>query len=75
MTNNIEDHSAGMWGLNCGVLVLQYKATPLHTAVTAGRTESVQLLLAANGNPNAENSVSSLAIAIMIELCGTELCG
>ena len=53
----------------------QDKTTPLHTAAEADHTDSLQLLLAANGNPNAENSVSSSPIAIMIELRGAELCG
>ena len=52
----------------------QNKTTPLHAAAKAGHTESVQLLLAANGNPNAENRVSSLPIH-MIEVRGAEMCG
>ena len=59
----------------CGLLMPQDKTTPLHFAATGGHTESVRLLRAANGNPNAENSVSSLPIANVIKLYGDELCG
>ena len=37
---------------------MQGKETPLHEAAYNGHSESVQLLLAAKGNVNAEDSVS-----------------
>ena len=54
---------------------MQGKYTPLHRAASYGHSESVQLLLAAKGNVNAENMVSELPPANMMELCGAELCG
>ena len=38
--------------------MVQNKWTPLHKAAWKGHSESVQLLLAAKGNANAENWVS-----------------
>ena len=42
----------------------QYKWNPLHMAAEHGHSESVQLLLAAQGNANAENSVSDFLLQI-----------
>ena len=39
-----------------------------------GHSDSVQLLLAADSNPNVEDSVSSLPLANVMELYGAELC-
>ena len=47
----------------CGGLV-QGKYTPLHLAAELGHTESVQLLLTAKGNANAENRVSDSLLQI-----------
>ena len=47
----------------CGGL-MQDKSTPLHKAAEYGRSESVQLLLTAKGNVNAENSVSDSLLQI-----------
>ena len=44
----------------CGGLGPQSKYTPLHYAAQNGQHESVQLLLTAKANPNAEDSVSDL---------------
>ena len=41
----------------CGGLGPQGKYTPLHKAAMNGRNESVQLLLIAKANPNAENTL------------------
>jgi ankyrin repeat protein len=53
--------------------LVQYKYTPLHCAAENGDSESVQLLLAADSNPNVANSVSSRPCANIMELCGAEL--
>ena len=53
---------------------MQAKYTPLHYAAALGHSQSVQLLLAADGNPNAETDVSA-ALCNVMELCGAELCG
>ena len=54
--------------------LVQYKYTPLHMAALKGDSESVQLLLAADSNPNVANSVSSPPSTNITKLCGAELC-
>ena len=39
--------------------MVQDKSTPLHWAAYNGNSESVQLLLAADSDPNAETDVSA----------------
>ena len=55
--------------------LVQDKDTPLHYAAKYGVSESVQLLLTAKGNANAEAAVSDSLLQIMMELCGAEPCG
>ena len=44
--------------------LVQRKDTPLHKAAEDGRRESVQLLLTAKGNANAEADVSDSLLQI-----------
>ena len=53
---------------------MQHKQTPLHMAAMMGDSESVQLLLAADSNPNVEDIVSILPSTNITKLCGAELC-
>ena len=55
--------------------MVQRKYTPLHWAAMNEHSESVQLLLAAKGNVNAEAIVSSPPCANIMELCSAELRG
>ena len=48
----------------CGGLGPQTKYTPLHWAAQNGYNESVQLLLTAKANPNAEDLVSDLLCVV-----------
>ena len=58
--------------LRADLLLLLRKYTPLHKAADS---ESVQLLITAKSNPNAEDHVIGLITANVIDLCGVELCG
>ena len=61
-----------------GGWLLQGKNNPLHYAAEKGHTEALQLLLTADGDPNAENKVSaSLAAALCdaIVRCSADVCG
>ena len=44
----------------CGVDCVQFMETPLHYAAQNGHSESVQLLLTAKGNVNAEDEVCAV---------------
>ena len=44
--------------------MVQYKSTPLHMAAMKGHSESVQLLLAAKSNVNAEERVNDSLLQI-----------
>ena len=48
--------------------MVQSKETPLHMAAMKGSSETVQLLLAAKGNADAEDNVSASPCANMMEL-------
>ena len=52
--------------------MVQDKYTPLHLAAMNGHSETVQLLLTAKGNVNAEDRVSASFLRIMMELCDAE---
>ena len=54
--------------------LVQGKSTPLHWAAMEGHSDSVQLLLAADSNPNVESYVSSPPAADVMHLCLAELC-
>ena len=50
--------------LSCVVWIGADKDTPLHMAAMNGHSESVQLLLTAKSNINAENTVSDSLLQI-----------
>ena len=54
---------------------MQDKNTSLHYAAMEGHSESVQLLLAADSNPNVQDIVSAAPSPNVMELCVAELCG
>ena len=55
--------------------LVQNKSTPLHWAAMEGHSDTVQLLLAADSNPNVQDIVSSPPLENVKELCVAELCG
>ena len=56
-------------------IVEQNKYTPLHRAAQYRHSESVQLLLTADSNPNVQDIVSAAPSPNVMELYCAELCG
>ena len=54
-------------------IVLDGASTPLHCAANKGHDESIRLLLAAKGNANAVDYVSTAPFANMMELAEADL--
>ena len=52
----------------CDGWLLQYNSTPLHSAATIGHSGAVQLLLTADGDPNAQDYVSASPAAALCDV-------